>query len=444
MMARGIAWELLVPDGATWLEPLQRIGLALAIGFLTGVERGWKQRNAGEGARVAGIRTFTLIGLLGGISGLLLPALGPLPVAAIALVFGVSFAAFQFRRAAEDDDNSVTSTIAGLLVFALALYAIVGEVVVAAAAAVAGTIVLAFKEGLHHWVSSITWKEMRSALLILAATCIALPLIPEGYVDPWGVVEPRSLWWLTILIASVSFAGYVALRALGLRSGTMIGAAVGSIVSSTAVTIDLGRRVRAGEISANSGASAAALAAAVSLIRCGVVASAFSMPISLRLWPVVGASAAACLAGAWVLARPTTSLPRAAAYGMIKSPLDLWSVARFAALLSVLTIGANLVSRNFGSYGLDVFAATAGLVDVDAVTLAVGKLATTGLATGTAVTAILIGIIANQVLKLSAAFLTASLGFSLRFAAIAALALALGAMVHALGPLAYSAGIAEP
>lgn len=80
----------------------------------------------GEGQRVAGIRTFAVIGLLGGVSGLLLPAAGALPVAARALAFGVAFAAFQFREAVEDGDNSITSTVAGLLAFALGLYAVVG------------------------------------------------------------------------------------------------------------------------------------------------------------------------------------------------------------------------------------------------------------------------------------------------------------------------------
>lgn len=264
-----LPWEQPVPDEPVWLDPLQRVGLALSIGFLVGVERGWKQRDDSEGQRVAGIRTFALIGLLGGVCGLLFPAVGAAPVAAMTLAFGAAFAAFQFRQAVKDSDNSVTSTVAGLLVFALGFYAVVGETVVAAAAAVAGTIVLAFKEGLHNWVRSITWKEMRSALLILAATCIALPLMPEGAVDPWGAVEPRSLWWLTILIASASFAGYVALRALGPRAGLMIGALAGAVVSSTVVTIDLSRRVRASEIDPSSGAAAAALATAVSLIRCG-------------------------------------------------------------------------------------------------------------------------------------------------------------------------------
>lgn len=427
-----------MPDGGAWLEPLQRVGLALAIGFLVGIERGWKQRDEDDGHRVAGIRTFALIGLLGGISGLLLPALGPFPVAAVALTFGAAFAAFQIRRANEEGDNSVTSTIAGLLVFVLGLYAIVGEAIVAAAGGVAATLVLAFKASLHLWVRSITWPEMRSALLILAATCIALPLIPAGYIDPWELVEPRSLWWLTIIIAAASFAGYIALRTIGPRSGLMISALLGSIVSSTAVTIDLGRRVRAGEVTASSGAGAAALAAAVSLTRCGIVASAFSAPMAIRLWPVLGISIIVCLACAWIFARPSASPAKSAAYAMIRSPLDLWAVARFAVLLGVLTIGANLIARTFGSYGLDLFAATAGLVDVDAVTLAVGKLANTGLAPDTAVTAILIGITANQLFKLAASFIATNIAFSLRFAVTVALAFAAGATAYFFDPFVSS------
>jgi uncharacterized membrane protein (DUF4010 family) len=426
-----------VPDEPAWLEPLQRVGLALAIGFLVGVERGWKQRDDGEGQRVAGIRTFALIGLLGGVSGLLLPAVGAAPVAAMALAFGASFAAFQFRQAVKDGDNSVTSTVAGLLVFALGLYAVIGETIVAAAAAVAGTIVLAFKEGLHTWLRSITWREMRSALLILAATCIALPLIPEGAVDPWGAIEPRSLWWLTILIASASFVGYVVLRALGARAGLMIGALAGAIVSSTVVTIDLGRRVRSSEIDPSRGAAAAALAAAVSLIRCGLVASLFSSAVAAHLWPVFAASAAVCLGCAWVLARPAGRSLATAPYPTIRSPLDLRSVAKFAFVLVVLTIGANLVSSGLGSYGLSAFAATAGLVDVDAVTLAVGRLTMSGLATETAVGAILIGILANQVFKLAAVAVGGALGFSLRFGAVVTLAGIAGTVVHALTPIVY-------
>lgn len=156
------------------------------------------------------------------------------------------------------------------------------------------------------------------------------------------------------------------------------------------------------------------------------------------MWPAVGVSVLICLACAWIFARPNASPEKSAAYTMIRSPLDLWSVGRFAVLLSFLTIGANLMARTFGSYGLDLFAATAGLVDVDAVTLAVGKLANTGIAPETAVTAILIGITANQLFKLAASFIAANGAFSVRFAVTVALAFVGGATAHFFGPFLYS------
>jgi uncharacterized membrane protein (DUF4010 family) len=168
------------------------------------------------------------------------------------------------------------------------------------------------------------------------------------------------------------------------------------------------------------------------------VASLFSVAVAARLWPVIGASVAVCLAGAWILARPEKSDRTPSSYMTIESPLDLRAVARFALLLSPLTIAANFVSSAFGSYGLDVFAATAGLLDVDAVTLAVGRLLSSGLATEAAVGAILIGILANQTFKLTATMLGGRSGFIPRFAAVVVLAAAAGAAVYVAAPLAYA------
>ena len=105
---------------------------------------------------------------------------------------------------------------------------------------------LAFKQALHDWLDKVTWKELRSALLILAATAIALPLLPDRAIDPWGAINPRELWLLTILVAGASFAGYVAVRVLGDEVGVLAGAAAGALVSSTVVTAELGRRVHGG------------------------------------------------------------------------------------------------------------------------------------------------------------------------------------------------------
>ncbi|HRP11960.1 MAG TPA: MgtC/SapB family protein, partial [Terricaulis sp.] len=205
------------------LDTFSRLAMALGIGFLVGVERGWRHRDAPDGARAAGLRTHAVIGLSGGFVGLMLPAIGQLGFAALTLAFAAAFITFKVRESQHDQDLSVTGTIAGLLVYALGVYAMWGDLRVAAAVGVALVGLLAFKDALHAWLDTLTWKELRSALLILAATAIALPLLPDRAIDPWGVINPRELWLLTILVAGASFAGYVAVRVLGGDVGVLAG-----------------------------------------------------------------------------------------------------------------------------------------------------------------------------------------------------------------------------
>jgi uncharacterized membrane protein (DUF4010 family) len=415
-----------VPPSDDLFDLFQRLGLALAIGFLVGVERGWKQRKEAEGGRVAGLRTFTLVGLLGGVGGLSIEIAGPIPFAALLLAFGFAFAMFELREAEEEGDDSVTSTVAGLLVFGLGAYAAIGNMVVASAAGVAVAAILAFKQSLHAWLRALTWTEIRSALLILAATFIALPLLPDRTIDPWGAVNPRSLWLLTILVAAASFGGYIALRALGPKAGLIAGSLAGAIVSSTAVTLDLARRARADEVPPADAASAASIAAAVMLTRVGILSSAFSAAVLAEIWPPLLAAGATSLAAAALLRWLPGSDKDGSAYQKLQSPLDLLSVGRFALVLAALTIAANLASAWFGSSGLTAFAASAGLVDVDAVTLAVGNLTKSGLAAKTAAGAMLIAVVANTLFKVALGAMAGSPRFTLWFAAASAATLLAG------------------
>src|SRR5262249_3449052 len=157
-------------NDAELFELFLRLGLALAIGFLVGVERGWKHRDDPEETRAAGLRTHAIIGLLGGVSGLIGTHFGALALAALTLAFIIPFAAVKYREAETDRDLSVTGAIAGLLVFTLGVYASWGDLRIAAAAGVALTALLAFKRGLHMWLHALTWDEIQSALLILAAS----------------------------------------------------------------------------------------------------------------------------------------------------------------------------------------------------------------------------------------------------------------------------------
>jgi uncharacterized membrane protein (DUF4010 family) len=419
-------------DTATLFADFQQLGLALAIGFLIGVERGWKQRLGPEGSRVAGLRTFTLIGLSGGLTGLIAGLSGPLLASSLTLAFAALFIAVQSPRTDTEQDRSATSAVAGLLTYALGIYAVLGDPRLAAAVSVVAVCVLAFKDALHAWLLSLTWKEIRSALLILASTFIALPLLPDTAIDPWNAINPRSLWLLTLLVASASFAGYVALRALGKRTGVLVAAIAGSLVSSTAVTADLARRARSGEIVPAAAVQAALIAHSVMLMRVGAFTASLSPPLFLALSPGLAPAIGLSLIASMLFARAAARAEHSSEsrpFADLISPLDLREVGKFALILCALTAIASASANVFGSAGLTALALTAGLIDVDAITLSVARLPETTTPTAAAATAILLAAVSNSAFKVGIGGIIGGSRFAGPFAAVTALAMLGGGAV---------------
>lgn len=412
---------------AELIETFQRLAMALGIGFLVGVERGWRHRDAPEGTRAAGLRTHAVIGLLGGISGLLTPTVGAGGFAAITIAFAAAFLVFKLRESFLDNDISVTGAIAGLLVYALGVYAMQGDLRIAAAVGVTLVALLAFKDALHNWLDRLTWAELRSALLILGATFVALPLLPDRPVDPWGVINPRELWLLTILVAGASFVGYAAVRILGAGVGLTAGAAVGALVSSTIVTAELGRRVRSGQTSAAAAASGAVLAAAVSVSRVGVFVSAAAPAALPQIGPALAVAALVFAIGAWLLNKLAHDGGNADPAHGLHSPLDLGSVLRFAAFLGVVTIVGRMIADAFGQAGLLTFAAAAGAADVDAVALAAGSLVRRGLDPAIGGHAMLVAVLVNTFSKAAIGAVAGGMRYAALYAAVAAASALAGA-----------------
>src|SRR6185437_6218893 len=284
-------------------ELLSRVALSFGIGLLIGLERGWHTRRARPGSRTAGVRTFAISGLVGGVIGALARTSDGVLSIASSILIGSSLLAYSgviafFTR----DENratgtfSATTTIAALLTFVLGMYALLGDVRVAAAAAVVTAGILIVREGLHDWVARITLREFESGLILLAMSFIALPMLPDRVLGPLGGVNIRTVWIIAIVLALVSFVGYVSVKLFGERRGTLLAAAAGGLISSTAVTLANARRVASGEGSARILAPAAVLATAVSFVRVAVLVSILAPALSI----LVGAAslAGACVATA--------------------------------------------------------------------------------------------------------------------------------------------------
>ncbi len=408
------------------IDLFQRLGLALAIGFLIGIERGWREREGAAGTRVAGIRTFALIGLLGGIWGALYPYVGSVALGLVALGFAGAFTVFQWRESVVENNLSVTTLVAGLVVFSLGVYAVVGKMSAAGAAGVATFALLAEREALHDFLKRVTWPELRAALLLLAMSFVLLPVLPNRAVDPWGALNPHLLWLMTILIAAISYAGYIATRIAGTRKGLFYAGAVGGLISSTTVTLTYSQLARKKPAVARQTVPGIVASWVVSLLRmtslATIVAPALFLPLSLPI-----GAAVVVLAGLGFVINERADKGPDTPQLDLTNPFELGEVLRFGLLLAAIMVAAKLLLASFGETGLLPLAAITGLADVDPITLSVARMLGTSLTAQGAALAILIAGGANLLAKAGVAIVVGGLRHGAALAAMALLAIGAGA-----------------
>ncbi len=410
-----------------------RLAVALAIGLLIGLERGWRERDEEAGSRTAGIRTYALCGLLGGISAELTRELAsPVPLVVAWAIYAAIFSLFKYREMVRDNDYSLTGVIAALLVFGLGALAVLGETSVAGAAAIAAASLLAARDKLHGLVKQMTWPELRSALLLLGMTVIVLPLLPNHPIDPYGSINPQQIWLFMVLTASISFAGYVAVKVAGPDKGILFSALGGALVSSTAVTIAFARRSAAGE-AAGLLAGGAALAAMVSLLRVLVICAIVAPSLVVNLVPPALAAAAVFGIGGIVLMRRGTQVTCEDCVG---NPFDIGPLLAFAAMFGAVSAFSGFLLHTVGPQSLYAVSAVAGIVDVDVPALNAARLAGTSISLESAAQCILIAMGMNALGRVGFAAAAGTGAFSMRLAlttsgAILA-AFALVVLVHGL------------
>ncbi len=379
------------------LEILQRLMLAAAVGLLLGIERGWQLRAEKDGRRVAGIRTYTLVGLCGGLCGLL--AGGNAVFLGLAFfAFSISFALFEIQHMRLTRRYSATDMVAALLTFALGAYAIRGSMTVAGAVAVLAALLLAERRILHSFLRHLTWLELRAVLLLLVMTVVLLPVLPDRTVDPWGGINPHEVWLMTVLTGAVSFGGYVATRLAGARRGLLYAGALGGLVSSTTVTWTFARLARH-QRSMRAEVCAAILAAwTVSLVRMAAIAIVVAPVLLVSLLPPIAAAALALMVLAavnYTIAGRTKGEALA-----LRNPFEIATILKFGALLAAIMLFSKLAGAAFGEAGLSALGALSGVLDVDPITLSVSRMAgVAGMLPVAATSVILLAALTNAIAK---------------------------------------------
>jgi len=387
------------------LGTIRRFVDALLIGALVGIERE-KRKSAEPEAGIGGLRTFILLALLGAIAGWLADALHmpALFVAVIVVVGAAVLAGYVLAARAQPESLGMTTESAAITVCLLGAMATLGHRELAVALGIVTAAVLAYKQPLHGLVEKLNWDDIYAGLRLLIATFIVLPLLPDRAVDPWGALNPYSLWLLVLLISSLSLIGYVGNRWLGADRGIVLTGLTGGLVSSTAVTLSFARQSREESRTSTCYTLACGLLLAwcimfgrviveVAVVNRGLVARV--------LVPFVIMGAVAAIA-AWIAFRRRgaghDSTASKAKEVPLKNPFSLTAASKFGAFFAGVLLVVKLVQTYFPGEGLYMVAVLAGLTDVDAITLSMAEYAKSGDA-HVAVNSIVLATLANTAVK---------------------------------------------
>ncbi len=383
------------PHESGWIN----LGVALAVGFLIGIERE-RSKGSGPGRAVAGLRTFTLIALAGAL-GLWI---GDVYVfIATGGIVGLLIAVGYMRT--RDTDPGLTTEIAMLVTFLLGGLA-VREPRLAAALAVIVAILLTFRNYAHNWVKNVlTDEEVRDGLLLAAAALVILPLTPTEPIDPWGVVQPRKLWMLAVLVMAINGLGYVALRALGAKTGLAIAGLLSGFVSSTATIGAMGARTKS-QPELHKGAVAGAAASSVAtVIQLAIVVGLVSAPTLMMLIPSLIASGIAAVIYAGIFALRSFRETTAEGEGPKGRPFEPKTAILFVLVVGITLLISALLTQWLGDRGLMIAAGVAGFTDAHAAAISSASLAASGRTQAEfAALAVLVGFSTNTVSKTVVAF----------------------------------------
>ena len=377
---------------------LLNLAIALALGLIVGLERGWTTRDQHGGERAAGFRSFGLAGLTGGIVGLLSSPDRVIVIAAGVLAFGALVVTAYVVSARATKDRGMTTEIALMATFGLGVMATLGAPFEAAAAAIVMSLLLGLKPELHRAVRGLERRELLATLQLLLIAAVLVPLLPARDMGPWQAINPRTIGLLVLLIAGLSYIGYFAVALLGSRIGLILTAALGGLSSSTAVTVAYARRARAIAAEGPLLGAGIALAAATMVPRLAIEIAAVNADILAGLWPTFVALAAIPLIGlAWVALSSRKAVP--ATEIKLANPLQLKAALVFGALLSVLSLASAALQDWLGDPGVYAVAAIAGLADVDAIGLSLAQAAGRTISEETAQRAIVLAVLVNTATK---------------------------------------------
>ncbi len=382
-------------------EPWWRFGFALLIGALIGLEREFYQQQE-ESPDFAGIRTFSLIALLGSVSSFLANSFGMI-LAAVALgglvlMVTVSYYGALVRKGTE---SGITTEVAALLTFLFGVLVMGDHPAVAIALAVVTSLLMVLKGRLHSFIRSMSPEDIHVTLQFALVAAVILPLLPDRTIDPLGLLNPFQVWLMVVFVSGIGFSGYILMKTLGPSRGINLTAILGGLASSTATTISFSSASREYPNMADHYARAVVLASTVMLPRVMLLVLVVHPPLMLK---VIIPLMTMLIAGSFFVfvvqkdqqeVKATEHQP-----SEIENPLKLSTAIKFGLLFAIVLVVLEYAQSFLGSTGVYLASFISGFAGVDAIALSATRLAASAqLTSNVAGTAVVIAALVNTVSK---------------------------------------------
>ena len=384
------------------MAPLSlQLGAGVAAGLMIGIERGWRFRREKAGTRIAGVRTYTLLGTGGALGGVLGQIIHPV-VAAIVATGLIGLLAIAFGR--DTDRKDATGIVAAVVAVGLGLLAGAGQPALAIACSAVVTLILATRTESHRFVDRLNTTDVKAFARYAVIAAAVLPFLPNRHIGPLAAWNPFQLWLVVVLITGFSFLGYIANRTVGERRGVLATALIGGAYSSTAVTASFAQRLGAGEQGPLT--AGILIASAVMYLRVVLLVGILSPSTFL---PFLGVTAPAALFGLAAAVISWLRAPKAASCKgqRLKNPIAILPALGFVAIVAAGALATRWAQQHFGQSGTAASLFITGTFDVDAAIVTLSGLPPHMIERDLAAVAIAGTIIANMVLKIFVAGLYA-------------------------------------
>lgn len=379
---------------------MQKVGIAALIGLFIGIERESK-KTKGE-KFFGGIRTIPLISLLGFLSALIASITNVMVFVGMLVVFGILLS-INYFFSAQKGELGATTEVSFLLVFILGALVYWDLILLAASVTVILGIFLAFKSEFRTFAGVISDEDIFATIKFAVLTLIILPLLPNESYGPFDAFNPRRIWLMVVLIAAVSFVGYVLFKIIGTKKGVQLLSVLGGLASSTALTLSFTQRSRElPELSRNF-AAGIILASSILFPRILLIVYLLKQDLAATLiLPTIIFTLVGVVTSFFIWRGKTETNVEEI---KLDNPFKVMAALKFGLIFAIVLLISSAAKEYFGEQGIYYSSLLSGFADVDAVALSIADLVNKSLAVTVGTVAIVLATLSNSIVKASIAVL---------------------------------------